>query len=46
VPVTLEVWDGMVHGWHQFADFLPEGREAIERIARFVHECVAERATR
>jgi acetyl esterase/lipase len=34
--VTLEVWDEMVHIWPFFASILPEGRAAIERIARFV----------
>jgi acetyl esterase/lipase len=35
VDVTLEVWDGMVHLWHNFS-YLPEAQEAIERIGRFV----------
>ena len=25
----------MIHVWHTFADVVPEGREAIERIAGF-----------
>ncbi len=32
---TLDVAAGMPHIWHLFASFLPEAREAIERIARF-----------
>ena len=36
VDVTFEVWDEMIHVWHMFADELPEAREAIERIARYV----------
>ncbi|HEY6761231.1 MAG TPA: alpha/beta hydrolase [Baekduia sp.] len=35
VDVTLEVWDGMVHLWHNFS-YLPEAQEAIEHIGRFV----------
>jgi monoterpene epsilon-lactone hydrolase len=35
VDVTLEVWDGMVHLWHNFS-YLPQAQEAIEHIARFV----------
>jgi acetyl esterase/lipase len=34
--VTLEVWDDMIHVWHAFSMLLPEGREAIERIATFI----------
>jgi acetyl esterase/lipase len=36
VSVTLEVWPGMQHGWHLLADFLPEGRQALTRIGRFI----------
>ena len=36
--VTIEIWDEMVHIWPFFAAILPEGRAAIERIARFVDE--------
>ena len=32
VEVELEAWPDMIHVWHAFAAFLPEGREAIERI--------------
>ncbi len=34
--VELAVWDGMFHVWHCYADWIPEGREAIEKIAAFV----------
>ena len=37
---TLLVWDGMPHVFVGF-DFLPEAREATERIGRFVRECLA-----
>lgn len=36
VRVSLEVWPGMFHVWHMFAAVLPEGQNAIERIADFV----------
>lgn len=34
VDVALEVWDSMVHLWHNFAD-LPEGGQALDRIGDF-----------
>jgi acetyl esterase/lipase len=37
-PVELEVWEGMIHVWHYLARFLPEGRQAIERIGHFLTE--------
>ena len=36
VTVTLEVWPGMWHYWHLFVPFLPEARQAIDRIAAFI----------
>jgi acetyl esterase/lipase len=36
VPVTLEVWERMIHVWHYFHPMLAEGREAIARIGEFV----------
>ncbi len=36
VDVTLEVADEMIHVWHAFADFVPEAKEAIARIAEFL----------
>jgi acetyl esterase/lipase len=36
VAVTLEVWDGMQHGWHITSDFLPEGRQALARAGEFI----------
>lgn len=38
VAITLEIWDRMQHGWHITADFLPEGRQAIERIGKFIEQ--------
>ena len=37
---TLLVWDGMPHVFPGF-DFLPEAREAVQRIGRFVRDCLA-----
>ena len=36
VDVTLEVWDDMIHVFQAFFSLLPEGREAIARIAAFL----------
>ena len=36
VDVTLEAWEEMIHTWHNFADLLPEGREAIEGIGKYL----------
>jgi monoterpene epsilon-lactone hydrolase len=36
VNTTLEVWPEMIHVWHSFAAILPEGRQGIEGIAKFV----------
>ncbi len=36
VEVTLEVWEGLMHCWHQYADSLPEAQAAIAAIGRFV----------
>lgn len=36
VPVEVEVWPEMVHGWQLFAGMVPEGDEAIEAIGRFL----------
>jgi acetyl esterase/lipase len=36
VEVELDVWDEMIHVWPLFADMLPEGRAAIERIGAYV----------
>lgn len=36
--VTLKVWKKMLHVWQFFADYLPEGRRAIQEIAAFLEE--------
>jgi acetyl esterase/lipase len=38
VAVQLEIYDDMIHVFQQFADVLPEGRQAIESIGRFLNE--------
>ncbi|HEY0301790.1 MAG TPA: alpha/beta hydrolase [Rhizomicrobium sp.] len=38
VPLTLEVWDDMVHVFHAFAFLLPEARLANEKIGAFLKE--------
>jgi len=41
VNATLEVWPEMIHVWHSFAGILREGRQAIERIGKFVQTQLA-----
>jgi epsilon-lactone hydrolase len=36
VEVDLQVWNEMIHIWPYFADIIPEGREAIAAIARYI----------
>lgn len=36
VKVELDIWESMIHVWPLFADILPEGREAIEKIGNYV----------
>ena len=36
VKVEMEVWDDMLHIWPIFALILPEGQQAIERMAGFI----------
>lgn len=40
VDVTLEVWPGMFHVFQSHEPLLPEGRQAIESIARFMRLCL------
>ena len=40
VDVTLEIWDGMQHEWHFAAKYLPESRDALEHIGKFVERHV------
>jgi acetyl esterase/lipase len=36
VAVTLEVVPEMIHGFHGLSDFVPEGRQSLERVGEFV----------
>ena len=38
VQTKLEVWPEMIHVWHLFASFLPEGQQAIEGLGKFIVE--------
>jgi acetyl esterase/lipase len=38
VNTTLEVWPEMIHVWQSFAPILPEARQAIERIGKFLQK--------
>jgi len=40
VDVELEVWDDMIHVWQFFAEMLPEGQQAIDRIGEFIRKHV------
>lgn len=33
--VTYEPWQDMIHGWHGFANVLPEARDAIDSVGKF-----------
>ncbi len=36
VDTRLEVWPGLFHVWHMMASYLPEARQAIDRVGAFV----------
>jgi epsilon-lactone hydrolase len=38
VDTVLEVWHEMIHVWQIFAPILPEARQAIERIGKFIRK--------
>lgn len=38
VDVCLEEWEDMIHVWHTFAAMVPEGQQAIDRIAEYLAE--------
>ncbi|MBV8771927.1 MAG: alpha/beta hydrolase [Deltaproteobacteria bacterium] len=38
VDITLEVWPEMIHVWQAFAPILPEARQAIQIIGRFIRK--------
>ncbi|TGD79736.1 alpha/beta hydrolase [Hymenobacter wooponensis] len=35
VPITLQVFHGLVHWWHLFWRFVPEARQALDQVAAF-----------
>ena len=40
VPIELDIWEDMIHDWPLFADVLPEGRAAIEKIGRYIRGAI------
>ena len=36
VDAVLEIWPDMIHVWHMFHAMLPQGAQAIDRLAEFV----------
>ena len=36
VEATLEIWDGMIHVWHWFGEYLEEAGSAVRRIGEYV----------
>jgi epsilon-lactone hydrolase len=46
VAVQLEIYDNMIHVFQQFAGVLPEGRQAIESIGRFLDDVWTKRDSR
>jgi len=44
VDVTYEPWPDMIHVWQWFGSFLPEARQAIDRIGEFVRQRTSESA--
>lgn len=36
VDTTIEIWDEMLHVFQAFADWAPEGQEAIDKIGEFI----------
>ena len=44
VPVTLEIWEQMIHVWHRYYPVLQEGREANARIGEYVRDILSSHA--
>ena len=36
VPVTLEIWEQMIHVWHWFLPWLDEAQAAVEKVGGFL----------
>jgi monoterpene epsilon-lactone hydrolase len=45
VPVELDIWEGMFHGWHALSPLVPESNAAIEKLGRFYQDNVTAEAT-
>jgi acetyl esterase/lipase len=43
VETVLEIWPGMPHCWPVYAGLLPEGVEAVARVAAFIDRVAAGR---
>lgn len=39
--VVLEIWEDMIHCWQLYASRIPEGQDAIQRIASYVTQLLA-----
>ena len=46
VPVETRYWPGMWHAWHLMSDQLPEGREALDAVARAVRAALPDAGSR
>lgn len=44
-PVRLQEWRNMIHVWHLFTPELPEAREALEEIRKFLADPASQRET-
>lgn len=42
VEISLEVWPGMFHVWQMVPVFVPEGRQALVGVGRFIDQIYAE----
>lgn len=39
--ITVDIWDNMMHVWHFGWPYVPEARQAIQKITHFIHGIVA-----
>lgn len=38
VEVELEVWEEMIHVWHFYAQMIPEGHQAVQKVGAFIRD--------
>ncbi len=38
VDVELEVWEDMIHVWHFYAQMIPEGHQAVQKVGAFIRD--------